>query len=106
MNSRNKGANGEREVCSLLRSDGIEAKRNLDQYSTKNLPDIIVNDFAIEVKRSERVQLKKWFEQVEMSAAGKKPTLMLRWNRGEWLVVQRYIDWLEANREELCKKTN
>lgn len=67
--SRDKGANGEREVVSLLADElGIAAKRQLDQ-SRDGGADIIIEcgskSLAIEVKRVERSKPLEWLRQVE-----------------------------------------
>lgn len=67
--SRDKGANGEREVVSLLADElGIAAKRQLDQ-SRDGGADIIIEcgskSLAIEVKRVERSAPLAWLRQVE-----------------------------------------
>ena len=67
--SRDKGANGEREVVSLLADElGVAAKRQLDQ-SRDGGADIIIEcgskSLAIEVKRVERSTPLAWLRQVE-----------------------------------------
>ena len=67
--SRDKGANGEREVVSLLADElGIAAKRQLDQ-SRDGGADIVIQcgskSLAIEVKRVERSAPLAWLRQVE-----------------------------------------
>jgi hypothetical protein len=67
--SRDKGANGEREVVSLLADSlGISARRQLDQ-SRDGGADIIIEvankSCAIEVKRVERSKPLEWLRQVE-----------------------------------------
>lgn len=68
--SRDKGANGEREVVSLLADElGIAAKRQLDQ-SRDGGCDIIIEccgskSLGIEVKRVERSKPLEWLRQIE-----------------------------------------
>ena len=52
VNSRDKGATFEREVCSLIREHlGVEAKRNLMQTAEGGFDVLGVPGWAIECKR-------------------------------------------------------
>ena len=67
--SRDKGAQGEREVCALLSEElGINAQRQLDQ-SRDGGADIIIEcgskSLGIEVKRVERSTPLAWLRQIE-----------------------------------------
>ena len=80
VNSRNKGAAFERHIVRLLNDlllkKGIKdrVKRNLEQYQTKDLPDIYFKDYAIECKRyksrNDTWPLPKWWDQT-VNSAGK-----------------------------------
>ena len=49
--SRNKGASFERKICKLIKDNlNIDAKRNLDQYQSKGMADIIIPGRSIECK--------------------------------------------------------
>lgn len=104
---RNKGANGERELAKLLYDRlGIELKRNLEQsrnggYDLEGLPD-----FAIEVKRHEKLEVNKWWEQTVSQAerSNRIPVLAYRQNRKPWIIATtlrffRVLDWEPYNIE-------
>ena len=85
---RNKGARGERELAKLLEENlGLEVTRNLLQtreggYDLNGLP------VALEVKRCEQLQLKRWWEQAMdqaiFSNSKKLPVLAWRQNGRKW----------------------
>lgn len=95
---RRKGADGEREACSLLNSEfGTNAARNLDQ-TREGGTDIHLGPFQIEVKRRKRIgNLYEWLGQ----AKGELPTLMLRADGKGWLVVMEFDKWARLARGEL-----
>ena len=97
INSRNKGAVGERELANILKSYGYYAFRG-QQFSGANgnadvegLPGI-----HIECKRVEKLNLYKAMEQSKRDAAvnGKTPTVFHRKNRQNWLVTMELEDWM------------
>ena len=88
--SRDKGANGEREVVSLLADElGIAAKRQLDQ-SRDGGCDILIEvagkSCAIEVKRVERSKPLEWLRQVEQVATDLHMVLW-RPSRTNWIGI-------------------
>lgn len=90
MNSKDKGARGERELAARLRFLGIDARRG-QQYSGANGDADVVGlpGIHIECKRVERLNLEKAYDQSKRDAArvGDIPTVMHRKNGGEWLVT-------------------
>lgn len=90
MNSREKGARGERELAARLRYLGMDARRG-QQYSGANGDADVVGlpGIHIECKRVERLNLEKAYDQSKRDAAriGDIPTVMHRKNGGEWLVT-------------------
>lgn len=112
---RTKGAAGEREVCALLTEEfGRKATRELSQTRDGG-HDISYPPFHIEVKRRKRLDtLYKWLGQAENKwcdvlpddppeavARLAYPTLMLRADGKEWLVVMRFPDWATLARGEI-----
>lgn len=89
---RNKGHNGEREMCTKLTKDlGLAERldRNVDQVRDGGGDIMSLRPFAIEIKRQERLLIKQWWKQA-LSQTTKKnpiPVLMHRVNRGQWRVV-------------------
>lgn len=90
MNSRDKGARGERELAARLRFLGMDARRG-QQYSGANGDADVIGlpGIHIECKRVERLNLEKAYDQSKRDAArvGDIPTVMHRKNGGEWLVT-------------------
>ncbi len=64
MNSRNKGARGERELAEFLRSFGFDARRG-QQYSGANGDADVegLEGIHIECKRVEKQDVNSWLEQ-------------------------------------------
>lgn len=96
MNSRQKGARGERELAELLRSYGYEARRG-QQYSGANGDADVtgVDGFHIECKRVEQLNIYKAMEQSERDAReGEIPIVCHRKDRKGWLVTIRFDDFM------------
>lgn len=101
INSKAKGAAGERELAKVLRGHGYSCRRG-QQYSGANgdadvlgLPGI-----HIECKRVERLNIYDAIEQSKRDARdGEKPVVMHRKNHCEWLVTMPIDEWLELYRE-------
>lgn len=102
MNSRNKGARGERELASALRQYGYETRRG-QQYSGANGDADVVGlpGIHIECKRVERLDLYAAIAQAVRDSAGRGelPAVMHRKNNSEWLVTMRLEDWAQIYRE-------
>ena len=83
--SRNKGASFERKICNLIKDNlNIDAKRNLDQYQSKGMADIIIPGWSIECKAYLKGTTFKraWWEQAKESAASLNltPVLIYKYN--------------------------
>lgn len=99
INSRNKGAIGEREFAALLREWGYEdARRGIQFKGGPESPDVAgVPGVHFEVKRTEGFRLYAAVDQARRDAAGAAmPVVAHRCNgtkgprgscRGEWLFV-------------------
>ena len=98
INSKRKGAAGERELARKLNEYGFNTRRSV-QYNGKaddgkadlvNLPGI-----HIECKRVERLNLADAMAQAIHDAKGEMPTVFHRKNHCEWLVTVRLSAWIE-----------
>lgn len=101
MNSRQKGARGERELSSKLREYGYECRRG-QQYSGANGDaDVIgLDGIHIECKRVERLNLDDAMAQSKRDARENEiPTVMHRKNNSEWLVTLRLEDFMKIYSE-------
>ena len=97
MNSRAKGAAGERELAKLLRESGYIARRG-QQYSGANGDADVVGlpGVHIECKRVERLNVYEAMAQARRDARpGETPVVMHRKNRQPWLVTMDIDDWLK-----------
>lgn len=97
MNSREKGAAGERELANLLKEHGYDTRRGQQFCGANGDADVVgLPGIHIECKRVERLNLYAAMEQSERdSREGEIPVVMHRKNRQDWLVTMRFSDWLE-----------
>ena len=92
MNSKQKGASGERELAKLLRSQGYEdARRGVQYNGMYGDADIVgVKGLHIECKRAEAVRDEVFLQQAERdSRAGDVPVVMYRRNGEQWKALMR-----------------
>jgi len=88
MNSRQKGARGEREWRDVLRSHGYEARRGCQFSGSPDSPDVVCDlPFHFEVKRVQRLNIHDAVSQAQADCGGKHPVVAHRRNGGEWLVT-------------------
>ena len=125
INSKKKGAAGEREFSNYCKSKGFDVRRTA-QYNGKelgSLADVIgIPGIHIEVKRVEALNIHKAMEQAirdcnqsnkEKSQEKKElPIVAHRKNHTDWLITMTADDWfklfygLEENVDEQPSKTN
>lgn len=97
MNSRQKGARGERELANLLKEYGYECRRG-QQYSGSNGDADVVglSGIHIECKRVEKLNIEKAMAQSSRDARdGEMPVVMHRKDRHPWLVTMAMGDFME-----------
>ena len=96
MNSRKKGAAGERELAKKLRKYGYECRRGQQFNGADGSADVIgLPGIHIECKRVERLNLEDAMAQSRRDAReGEIPTVMHRKNNCEWLVTLRLDDFM------------
>lgn len=100
INSRQKGARGERELASVLREYGFEGARRGQQFSGLNgdadVVDAIPN-IHIECKRVENLNIYNAMEQSKRDARQNElPAVFHRKNNKNWLVTMELKDWIEV----------
>lgn len=101
LNSRAKGAKGERELANILKDRGFTARRG-QQYSGANGDADVVGlpGVHIECKRVERLNLEDAIKQSNVDAReGEIPVVIHRKNRGKWnctLSLDDFLDLLSA----------
>lgn len=95
VNSRSKGARGEREFAAFLRERfGLEARRGQQYSGSPDSPDVVTNLDGVhfEVKRVEKFSLDKSMAQAVADAGDAVPVVAHKKNRGEWVLVMRADD--------------
>lgn len=89
INSKRKGAVGEREVAHILREHGYDARRTA-QYcgNTGDAADVIgLDGFHIEVKRCETTKIWDWIHQAERDHKAEEiPLVVFRKSHEDWQV--------------------
>lgn len=96
INSRTKGASGERELASFLREHGIEARRGQQFAGGGESPDIVsdLRSIHIECKRTEAGNPYNWMAQAERDAGTKIPIVAHRRSNKQWLAIMNLDDFL------------
>lgn len=96
--SQRKGADGERELASLLREAGYEIERGGSE-SFGMVPDLMgLPGIHIEVKRVENLNISAAMRQAERDAErfnDGMPCVFHRKNREEWKVTMNFVDWMK-----------
>ncbi|MDD3585644.1 MAG: hypothetical protein PHQ75_00550 [Thermoguttaceae bacterium] len=96
INSRNKGAAGERELAhELVRVFGCTARRGQQFSGSPESPDVVTSlpGIHIECKRTERLNLYAAMDQATRdSGANEIPVVCHRSNRKAWVVIVRLDD--------------
>jgi len=96
VNSRQKGAAGEREFRDVLRGFGFEAIRGQQHSGGADSPDVIHNIPGVhfEVKRTQRGSLYEWLKQACTDADTKIPIVAHRRNGKDWVAILPMKDFL------------
>ena len=100
INSKAKGAKGERELANKLKEYGYNTRRG-QQYNGLEGEDVVGLDYIhIECKRVERLNLEEAMLQAKRDAEnGQLPTVFHRKNRGKWLVTMELDSWIKLYNE-------
>ena len=99
INSRQKGAKGEREFARVCREHGYDCRRG-QQYSGIEGQDVVgLPGIHIEVKRVERLNIHDAVGQSVRDSQGKIPIVAHRKNHCDWLITMRAEDFFEIYRE-------
>lgn len=96
INSREKGAAGERELANELKRYGYPARRGQQFCGLNGEPDVVgVPGLHIECKRVERLNLEAAMKQSERDARPTEiPVVIHRRNREEWKVTMRLDEFM------------
>lgn len=92
INSRNKGAIGEREFAALLREHGFDARRGQQFCGGADSPDVVsaaLGWLHFEIKRVQHLNLIDACAQAEGDCDGKPWVVAHRRNHAPWLITMR-----------------
>lgn len=105
INSKKKGAKGERELANKLKEYGYETRRG-QQYNGLEGEDVVGLDYIhIECKRVERLDLGSAMYQAKKdSKENQLPAVFHRKNRSNWLVTMELQDWINLYNEYYSSK--
>lgn len=95
LNSKRKGKVGELEAAKAIQEAfGLPARRGVQYAGTPDSPDVVVDlPFHLEVKRCERLRLRKAVAQAEEESGDQQiPIVLHRWNGGPWLMILKLED--------------
>lgn len=102
--SQRKGADGERELASILRGYGYDIQRG-GSLSFGEVPDLSgLPGVHIECKRAEVLRLSEWMAQAERDAqrfGDGAPAVFFRRSRSPWCVVMKLEDWMRLYAEKV-----
>lgn len=103
INSRQKGARGEREWRDQLRNEGFDARRGQQFSGGSDSPDVICDSLPgihWEVKRVERGNPYDWIMQAKRDAGDSKMPIVAHKRNGEdWLCIISANDFFQLIRE-------
>lgn len=107
VNSRQKGARGEREFAEVLKKRGYQARRGQQFSGGKDSPDVktaLDKIIHFEVKRTETLNLYKAMEQaIKDSGKGKLPIVAHKRNRKNWLIIMEVDSFFKVLESKLVK---
>ena len=97
INSRQKGANGERELSKVLRGHGYDCRRG-QQYSGSNGDADVVGLPGIHIE-CKRVEILNLYDAIAQSMRDARPdelpAVFHRKNHQEWLVTMPLDEWIK-----------
>ena len=101
MNSRAKGARGERELARILRGYGYDCRRGQQYCGANGDADVVgLPGIHIECKRGQRLNIDEaMLQAIRDRREGEYPAVFHRKNNGKWMVTMLLDDWQEIYRE-------
>lgn len=101
MNSRAKGARGERELARVLRGYGYDCRRGQQYCGANGDADVVgLPGIHIECKRGQRLNIDDaMLQAIRDRREGEFPAVFHRKNNGKWMVTMLLDDWQDIYRE-------
>lgn len=101
MNSRNKGAKGERELAHKLNEYGFQCRRGQQYCGANGDADVVgLPGIHIECKRVERLNIEDAMTQAKADARENEiPAVFHRKNNCNWLVTMELEEFIKIYRE-------
>lgn len=101
MNSREKGAEGERSLARVLKEYGYDTRRGQQYCGANGDADVVgIDGLHIECKRVERLNIYKAIAQSEHDAKEDEiPVVMHRKNYCKWLVTMSLEEFMKIWKE-------
>lgn len=101
MNSKAKGARGERELASKLKEYGYDCRRGQQYCGANGDADVVgLPGIHIECKRVEHLNI---YDAISQAKHDKKddelPAVFHRKNESKWLVTMELDDWMQIFNE-------
>lgn len=105
VNSRRKGADGERSLAKALKEYGYDSRRGQQYCGANGDADVVgLPGIHIECKRVEKLNLYDAMAQAKADAKeDEMPAVFHRRNHDEWKVTMRLEDWIQLYREWECR---
>lgn len=101
MNSKQKGARGEREIAHILQERGYDARRGQQFCGANGDPDVIgLPGVHVEVKRVEKLNIEEAMNQSKVDARPQEiPVVFHKRSRKDWLCTLKLDDFLDLYEE-------
>jgi Holliday junction resolvase len=101
INSRAKGATGERELSNILKKYGFNTRRGQQFCGANGDADIVgLDKIHIECKRVEKLNIDNAIEQAKADTKNSDiPCVFHRKNYKDWKVTMELEDWIKLYKE-------
>lgn len=105
MNSKQKGARGEREWAAFCREQGFSECRRGQQYNGLEGEDVVGLPYIHqEVKRVEKLNIDNAMIQSFRDAGGNIAIVAHRKNHGDWMITMLACEWFQLFKEWYSSK--
>lgn len=101
INSKSKGATGERELAKKLKEYGYDCRRGQQYCGVNGDADVVgLDGIHIECKRVERLNIyEAMLQAIRDRKPDEYPAVFHRKNNHKWLVTMTFEDWIELYKE-------